>query len=193
MLIKVKSLMRCCVFATFHQGVKIQAKIEWLLNFASAVLMGLFMFFISAEVFSRRFANYPLPGHFDSVELGMGLIVFAGIAYVQASYGHVRMEIIIRKIKGRKRLIVELLCLLLSLFIIIIVAYSGWQVAMCSFHSGDKTIDSEFPYGPSKVLMPIGLIFVALRLFIQILALTHVIARPRAKPLIPLEEGIPLE
>jgi TRAP-type C4-dicarboxylate transport system permease small subunit len=70
-----------------------------------ALLSGLAVFSIMVlaviSVGGRNLFNAPLPGYVDWIEQVMPLLAFLGIAYVQRDGGHIRMDIVIGRLRGR--------------------------------------------------------------------------------------------
>ena len=59
-------------------------------------------------MFGRKLINFPVPGYVDIIEFVMTVFAFISIAYTQRLGGHVRMEIILKRLRGRALWIVEL-------------------------------------------------------------------------------------
>lgn len=178
-----------------QQILRAQSKLEVALNFTGALVIFLIMLSVTAEVLMRKFANKPIPGQFDGTELAMAVCIFAGLAYAQASYSHIRMGIVINKLKGRRRFLLESLGTVIGIVIAVVIVYWGWQSTMDSFHSGDVTISTGLPVAPSRLFVPLGGLILAFRLFLQLVTYAHLVVQPSAEPLTPLqisaeEEGL---
>ena len=84
-------------------------KFESALNLIAALVILAVMFIGVFQVFGRKLINLPVPGYVDVIEFVMTVFAFISIAYTQRLGGHVRMEIIIKRFRGRALWIVEFL------------------------------------------------------------------------------------
>ena len=161
-------------------------KLESALNLIAALVILAVMFIGVFQVFGRKLINLPVPGYVDVVEFVMTVFAFISIAYTQRLGGHVRMEIIIKKFRGRGLWIVESLGTLTIIGIVAILAWFGYEHFLRAWTIGDSTIDIEIPLWPSKLLVPVAFAVLLVRLFIQLLGFLRLSAHPDAEPV-----GIP--
>jgi TRAP-type C4-dicarboxylate transport system permease small subunit len=142
---------------------------DWL-NLASVFIIMFLMFFATAEIVGRYFFNFPIPGHVEIVELIMAGIVFFGIAYTERVGGHVRMELFVtRVLKGRTYHIAEATTAALSLFVYIFILIYTFKATVFAFQIGDNTAYLYWPTWPSKFAIPLGSLFLCIRLIIEII------------------------
>ena len=166
-------------------------KFESALNLIAALVILAVMFIGVFQVFGRKLINLPVPGYVDVVEFVMTVFAFISIAYTQRLGGHVRMEIIIKRFRGRALWFVELLGTLTVIGIVAILAWFGYEHFLRAWTIGDSTIDIEIPLWPSKLLVPIAFAVLLVRLFIQLLGFLRLSADPDAEPVgIPLIETV---
>ena len=163
-----------------------------------ALISGLAVFSLMVlavvSVGGRNTANMPLPGYVDWVEAVMPLIAFMGIAYVQRDGTHIRMDILIGRLKGRFLWAAELLSVVLILMLMMALVWGSWAHFDRSFDfnaplwSRDSSIDIGLPIWPAKLLAPVAFSVLCLRLVIQIWgygrALVLGLEQPVAVPLI---------
>ena len=143
------------------------------------------------QVFGRKLINLPVPGYVDVIEFMMTVFAFLSIAYTQRLGGHVRMEIILKRFRGRTLWIVESLGTLTIIGIVAILAWYGYEHFLRAWTIGDSTIDIEIPLWPSKLLVPVAFAVLLVRLFIQLLGFLRLSAHPEAEPVgIPLIESV---
>ena len=161
-------------------------KVESALNLIAAIVILAVMFIGVFQVFGRKLINFPVPGYVDIIEFVMTVFAFISIAYTQRLGGHVRMEIIIKRFRGRALWIVEYLGTLTAFGIVAVLAWFAYGHFLRAWTIGDSTIDIEIPLWPSKLLVPIALAFLLVRLFIQLLGFLRLSADPDAEPI-----GIP--
>lgn len=143
-----------------------------------ALLSGLavfsLMFLAAISVGGRKFFAQPLPGYVDWIEVLMPLMAIMGIAYVQRDGGHIRMDILIGRLRGRLLWAAELLSVLLIFALIVCLMWGAWAHFDRSFDmsrpmfSRDSTIDIGLPIWPSKLIVPVAFAVLSLRLLLQI-------------------------
>lgn len=165
---------------------------------ALALLSGLavlsLMFMAAYSVSSRKFFASPMLGYVDYIEQLMPLIAFMGIAYVQRDGAHIRMDIVVGRLRGRALWAAELVSTILILLLIVALVWGSWAHFERSFDmsrplwSRDSTIDVGLPVWPSKLLVPVAFSVLCLRLLIQIYAYGRALVlgleRPVAVPLV---------
>lgn len=163
-----------------------------------ALLSGLavfsLMFLAAYSVGGRKFFDSPLAGYVDWIEALMPLIAFMGVAYVQRDGGHIRMDLIIGRLRGRALWAAELISVILILILVIMLVWGSWAHFDRSFDcarplcSRDSSIDIGIPIWPSKLVVPVAFSVLCLRLLIQIWgygrALVLGLPSPVAVPLI---------
>jgi len=134
----------------------------------SLMLMAVF------SVGGRNLFNRPLPGYVDWIEQVMPLIAFLGIAYVQRDGGHIRMDVVIGRFRGRALWLAELVSVLLILGLMVLLVWGTWAHFARSFDfaaplwSRDSSIDIAIPLWPAKLLVPVVYSVLCLRLMVQI-------------------------
>ncbi|MEM6487217.1 MAG: TRAP transporter small permease [Pseudomonadota bacterium] len=120
----------------------------------------------------------PVPGFVDWMEQAVPLIAFLAVAYCQRLGGHIRMDLLIGALKGRALYVAEWLGTLFILALALILIYGSWLHFERSFdwnapmYSRDSTIDIGLPLWPVKLLVPVMLAFLSLRLVLQLWAYT---------------------
>jgi len=66
--------------------------------------MGIVVFMVALYVCLRYAFNWPIPGHVELVQLLTAFIIFFGLAAVQTSGGHVALDAVVRRFRGRSLL-----------------------------------------------------------------------------------------
>jgi TRAP-type C4-dicarboxylate transport system permease small subunit len=165
---------------------------KFLTLISGAAVIGLMVLAV-VSVGGRNFFNRPLPGYVDLIEILMPLIAFMGISYVQREGGHIRMDMVIGSLKGRWLWLSELITVLLTFLLISALIYGSWEHFLRSFDfasvgwSRDSSIDIGLPLWPAKLLVPVALSILALRLIVQaagyIAAISGRLETPVAVPL----------
>lgn len=145
-----------------------------------------------AHVLGRKFFNMPIFGYIDIVEIMMAFMVFLGIAYTERLGGHIRMELFVAFLKGRWLALFEIVGVVLGLGISGVLLVYSWDHAMRALYLGDSTIDAQFPLWPSKIIVPIALAMLFVRLLVSLWAYLRVIIDP-SKQLVGVPEAIDAE
>lgn len=152
---------------------------------ALALVSGLSVFALMVlavvSVTGRNAMNAPLPGYVDWIEQAMPLIAFMGISYVMREGGHIRMDIVVGKLRGRMLYIAELITTLAVLILMVLLVWGTWAHFARSFDfaapmwSRDSSIDISLPIWPAKLLAPVAFGVLCLRLCLQIWAYVRAI------------------
>ena len=166
---------------------KILEKLENFLNGFSALAIFVLMLTAAVQVVSRKVFNLPIPGYIDIAEQSIAIFAFLSIAYCQRLGGHVRMEIFLSAMQGRSKWITEMIQTAASILVISILMYFSFKHFQRAWVFGDSTIDIGLPTWPSKLMIPIALAVLNLRLLIQLAGYIRLAINPTLKPL-----GVPL-
>lgn len=156
--------------------------VENLANFLAGLSIFILMLMGSAQIFLRTIFNAPIPGYIDLVQLAMAGMAFLGAAYCQRLGAHIRMELLVGRLKGRTLWAFEIVTTLVGMFIIGVLILYGWDHFVRSYESGDTTIDAEYIVWPSKLLVPIAFSLWFIRLFIQLLGSIRLFMDPSLEP-----------
>lgn len=143
------------------------ARIETWLNLVGVTFILILMIMTAAEIFGRYVFNHPIPGYVENTELIMAAIVFLGFGYTQRVRAHIRMDMIINRLKGRIYHAVETVSALLGLVAYGIILISSFKVTLDAYHMGDVTEYLYTPTWPSKLCVPLGALFLCIRFFLQ--------------------------
>lgn len=145
-----------------------------------ALLSGLAVFSLMVlavvSVSGRNFINAPLPGYVDWIEQAMPLIAFMGVAFVMREGGHIRMDILVGRLRGRALYLAELITTTGVLVLMILMVWGTWSHFERSFDfaaplwSRDSSMDISLPIWPAKLLAPVAFSILCLRLCLQIWA-----------------------
>ncbi|MEX0364563.1 MAG: TRAP transporter small permease subunit [Ruegeria sp.] len=149
-------------------------RLERLMALLSGLAVFSLMVLAVVSVGGRNAFNAPLPGYVDWIEQAMPLIAFLGIAFVQRDGGHIRMDIMIGRLRGRALWLFELISVLLILILMIALVWGSWAHFDRSFDFGvplwsrDSSIDIGIPIWPAKLLAPVAFSVLCLRLVLQV-------------------------
>lgn len=176
---------------TLAHADRLLAKVENGLNLFGGTLVFGLMFLGVAQIVLRNIFKAPLFGYIDIVEFSMVGFAVLAIAFVQRVGGHVRMELVVSRLKGRAHWAAEVLATALAGFIVSVLipySYSHFDRAL-SF--GDSTIDIELPTWPAKLLVPVALSVLLIRLIIQFFGYWRLMLNPNLRPVaVPILKNV---
>jgi TRAP-type mannitol/chloroaromatic compound transport system permease small subunit len=97
------------------------------------------------------------------------------------------MEIFLSAMKGRSKWVSEAIQTTASILIISILMYFSFKHFQRAWVFGDSTIDIGLPTWPSKLMIPVALATLNLRLLIQLAGYIRLAIDPKLEPI-----GVPL-
>ncbi|MYE82694.1 MAG: TRAP transporter small permease [Gammaproteobacteria bacterium] len=152
------------------------------LNLLAGVLIFALMLLGVVQIVLRTVFNAPIFGYIDVVEVAMVGFAVLSIAFVQRVGGHVRMEMLVGKLAGRAKWLVEALGTGLAAFIVAVLIPYSWAHFERAFEFGDSTIDIELVTWPAKLVVPVALSVLLLRLAVQFGGYLRLAAAPELEP-----------
>ena len=147
---------------------RVLLKLESALTLIGGIVIFLLVFLATANVLGRWFFSLPISGYIDWVEQAMAFFAFLGIAYTQRQGGHIRMDMLVGNLHGRALWLVELLSAFLMLGVTLVLIYGSYLHFLRAFEIGDSSLDINLPTWPAKLVVPVALSILALRLLLQI-------------------------
>ena len=144
---------------------------------AGTLIFGLMLLGVLQIILRTVFAS-PIFGYIDLVELSMVGFAVLAISFVQRVGGHVRMELIILRCRGRLLWLFELFGSGLAIFIVAVLIPYSFDHFYRAFEFGDSTIDLELVSWPAKLVVPIALGLLLIRLGIQFLGYVRMFINP---------------
>lgn len=159
------------------------AKLENVMTDVAGLAVFLLMFLTVAEVLGRRLFNHPVPGTIDIIEVWMVLFAFLGAAYCQRDGSHVRMDLIVLKLEGQLKWALEAIAVGLAFLFICVIVWKSFGHFVRAWELGDSTIDTQIQVWPSKLVVPIALTVLALRLALQFWGYVRLFRSPDAEPI----------
>jgi len=163
-------------------------RLESALTLLGGIVIFLLVLLATTNVLGRWFFDMPVSGYIDWVEQAMAFLAFLGIAYTQREGGHIRMDMLVAHLHGRTLWVVELISTLLMLVITLILIVGSYLHFLRAYQIGDSSLDINLPVWPAKLVVPVALSILALRLLLQIWGYLRAIRQggdhPVAVPLI---------
>lgn len=149
-------------------------KLESQLALLSGLAVFSLMLLAVVSVTGRNFFNHPLPGYIDWIEQAMPLIAFMGVAATQRDGGHIRMDILVGRLRGRALWAAEFITTLAMLILMLLLVWGTWAHFQRAFDFGvpnwsrDSSMDIGIPLWPAKLLAPVAFSVLCLRLVLQL-------------------------
>ena len=171
-------------FAKLDRGYHAIAKA---LNYVAAAFLFSLMLLGCAEVLMRKLFNSPIHGQADLVEIMIPTMGFFGLAYCQRLAGHVRMELLIHRLKGRALWIFEFCGNFATLAIVAVMIFGTWENFLNAWLLGDSSMDAEIPVWPPKLIIVLGFCLLFIRCTISFFGYIRLIRHPDAEPI-----GVPI-
>ena len=157
-------------------------RVENVFNLFAGGLVFALMLLGVAQILLRVAFDAPIFGYIDIVEVSMVGFAVLSIAFVQRVGGHVRMELVLSRLRGRALWLVEAGGALAAAFIVaVLIPYSYMHFAR-AFSFGDSTIDIELPTWPAKLVVPVALALLLLRLLVQCAGYMRLARHPHHAP-----------
>lgn len=164
-------------------------RLESFFNLLGGLVILLLVFFASANILGRWLFSLPISGYIDWIEQAMAFMAFLGLAYTQRLGGHIRMDIAISHLRGRWLWFSELLSTLLMLVITLLLIWGSYLHFFRAYDIGDSSLDINLPTWPAKLVVPVALSVLALRLLLQLWGYGRALIRGDAAPVaVPLVE-----
>lgn len=151
-------------------------RLESVLALVSGIAVFALMLLAVFSVGGRNFFDAPVPGYVDWIEQAMPLISFMGISYVMREGGHIRMDILVSRLRGQALYLVEFITTIAVLVLMALLVWGTWAHFQRSFDFGapmwsrDSSMDIALPLWPAKLVVPVAFSVICLRLVLQLVA-----------------------
>jgi len=123
------------------------------------------MLLTAGDVIGRVIWARPIPGAVELSSYMLAVFILMGIAYTYQVKGHVRVSMLVSRLPEQAQSILDIITILLSLFIISILAWQGWVVGI-----EERTVSDmlRIPQLPFRLLVSIAALFLCLELLIDL-------------------------
>jgi TRAP-type C4-dicarboxylate transport system permease small subunit len=142
-------------------------RINYYLCSVGMVLLVPMMLLTAGDVIGRAVWARPIPGAVEVSSYMLAVFILLGIAYTHQVKGHVRVSMLVSRLPERLGLITDITTILLSLFIIFILAWQGWAVGVVERSVSDMLRIPQFPF---RLLVSVAGLFLCLELLIDLSA-----------------------
>jgi len=125
------------------------------------------MLLTSVDVIGRAAWARPIPGIVELSSYMLDVFILLGLAYTQQVKGHVRVSMLTSRLPQRAQQSLEIVVTLLSLFIMVLLAWQGWVVGMEETAVSDML---RIPQRPFKLLVGVAAILLCLELVVDLMS-----------------------
>jgi C4-dicarboxylate transporter DctQ subunit len=173
---------------------RVWARLEDGMNLIAAAAIFFLMFVGVFQVVGRTAFNTAIYGYIDYMEQASALFAFLGISYAQRAGAHIRMDLLLRGVSLRVLWALELFAVLVALIVVTILVDTTFENFLRAWQLGDSTIDIKLPVWPTKLLVPIVLAILWVRLVLQSVDYVRLVVHPDAQPIaVPVIETIEVQ
>lgn len=151
------------------------------LNLVAALAVFFLMFVGVAQIVGRTIFDFAIYGYIDWMEQASALFAFLGIAYAQRLGGHIGMDLTMG-FRPAFRWKVELFGVVMAQAIVSVLIFASFTNFLRAWSIGDSTMDIKLPTWPAKLIVPLALSMLWLRLSLQICGYVRMIVHPEAEP-----------
>ena len=161
---------------------RVLGRVENAFNLVAGVLIFALMLLGVAQIVLRVAFDSPIFGYIDIVEVSMVGFGVLSIAFVQRVGGHVRMELLVSRLRGRALWLAEAAGVLVAALIVAVLIPYSYRHFERAYLFGDSTIDIELATWPAKLVVPVALGLLLLRLVAQLVGYLRLTMHPRLEP-----------
>ena len=153
---------------------------EWIqrltlyVSYLGMVLLIPMMLLTTTDVMGRALWSRPIYGTVELSSYMLAIFILLGIAYTHQVKGHVRVTMLTSRLPRRANLALDLVTILLSMFIIGLIAWQGWVVGMEERAVSDML---RVPQRPFKLLVSVAAFLLWLELCIDLFATIKQLSR----------------
>jgi len=152
---------------TFRKGIQ---RVTVILCYGGMMLLIPMMLLTVSDVVGRAVWSRPIPGAVELSSYMLAVFVLLGVAYTHQVKGHVRVSMLRDRFPERVGHLLDVLTILLSLFIIGILAWQGWVVGI-----EERTVSDmlRIPQWPFRLLVSLAGLSLLLELLFDLVDVTR--------------------
>ena len=140
-------------------------KVTRFLTYVGMFLLIPMMLWTTAEVVGRAVWSRPIPGTLEMSSYMLSVFVLLGLAYTHQVKGHVRVTMFTDRMPEKVSMSLDLITTLLSIFIIGILCWQGYLVAMEEVSVSDMLRIPQYPF---RMLVFVAALFLCLELICDV-------------------------
>jgi TRAP-type C4-dicarboxylate transport system permease small subunit len=139
-----------------------------LAHHVATVVLVLLMLGTVGDVVMRGLFDRPLVGTFELTQLAIIVIVYLSVGYAEQHDAHIKVDLVVGKLRGRVRLAVLLIARLVT---IAVAGMLAWRLLVFSGSLGDKGVSTSvlgYPLWPFALIAAAGALLYVLTLIVGI-------------------------
>ena len=102
----------------------------WLAR-AGAVGLAIIVMLTFFDVVGRYLFNAPIIGAVDVIELMMGMMIYLGVGLTTHARGHIRVDLVSDRLRGRLRALCDIFTLGISIVVVALICWQLWAGRNC--------------------------------------------------------------
>lgn len=138
---------------------------RWM-GYVAAVIIGLLMLLVVADVCGRYFFNSPIMGASELASFMMIIVVFPALAWAALTWKHVKVDIIVGRFSPKVQAIFDSITLLAALGIFVVMT---WRSVLESMAVNNVTSLLRLPHAPFYWTMVGGLAVFCLSIMVLVI------------------------
>jgi len=138
------------------RGFSIDAISYWLAQVGSIVILTIMMTLTTVDVILRDFFNRPISGANDMNCLMMMMLVFFSISYCWVERGHIRMELVVRRLPPRGKDFCWALAAASGVFVFGFMSYQSFIAIARAVKFHELTFESQIILWPFRIIFSAG-------------------------------------
>ncbi|PKN69833.1 MAG: hypothetical protein CVU54_07300 [Deltaproteobacteria bacterium HGW-Deltaproteobacteria-12] len=153
--------------AVLEKGVKPASRF---FNYIACAVLCIMPIPVVLDIFLRYAFSYSLPGGIEAQEFLMLILVFFGFAAVaQEGGGHIQIDLLLGKLKGRAKNALESFIYSISFLIMLLISSQLVSQGITKFQGGEVSRSLELPTGVFFFLAALAVFLLALVLLVKLL------------------------
>ncbi len=132
--------------------------------YISMAVVFILMCITTADVVLRKVSTLSVLGSAEMTEMGMVMLIFFAVAFLQTKKGHVRVDMLVNKFPPKVAYLVDGIVLAIGTVLIALMSCAGFIQMMKQFTTGTTTMVLHMPLFPFYLCMGIGLVLFAVTL-----------------------------
>lgn len=138
---------------------------RWM-GYVSAVVIGLLMLVVVADVCGRYFLNSPITGASELASFMMIVVVFPALAWAALTGKHVKVDILVAHFPPRAQAILDSITLLAALGMFVVIT---WRSVLESMAVHNVTSLLRVPHAPFYWVMSVSLAIFCLSIIVLVI------------------------
>lgn len=161
----VCELVRIVFVDVVETARKCIQRVTLYVSYLGMILLIPMMLLTSTDVVGRALWSRPIYGTVELSSYMLAVFILLGIAYTHQVKGHVRVTMLTSRLPRKASSALDLVTILLSMFIIGLIAWQGWVVGMEERAVSDML---RVPQRPFKLLVSVAAFLLCLELCIDL-------------------------